>query len=116
MSRVIVTRRDNIEDFDGENMELIDETIIGNLVKTHALTAQQIDPASGQLVIGIVMRAEVYWEHQRTPAFKMEDPEDLVWLKFADDETDDEEEEEESEDDLPDVHPSQRNFRQHRDA
>ena len=90
MSRVTVTKKDNLDELG----RMIDEDIIGIIVRTHALTVNQIDQATGQLITGVVMRAEVYWENQRTPAFMLEDPADLFWMSFyeSEDSEDDEDE------------------------
>lgn len=95
MEFITVTRKSNVADVteDGEIL-LQDEEKIGYLGKTHA-SVVQVPDGNGNTQLGFLARVEVFWEHQRSPAPSLEDPNDLVWLDLAgeDDEEDDEDEE-----------------------
>lgn len=103
--RIMVTRKENVTFFDDNgDFTLADEKEVGLLRQVHIINAQVVDPATGQVHIGAVLRAEVYWENKRSPAFTMEDPENLAWLtisgdKEEEDEAEETEEQEEFEDD-----------------
>ena len=92
MSRVIVTYKNNITQNEDGTIDLIDSSLVGHLTKTHPLQAQIADPETGTYQIGFVLKAEVFWEHQRSPAFQLVDADDLAWVTFADDTTEVEDE------------------------
>lgn len=89
---ILVTRPTNVTLNEDGTFELKNEKIIGHLRKTHAISAQVADPESGHIQIGVIMKGEVYWENQRSPAFTMESPEDIVWLTMEQDEIEEAEE------------------------
>lgn len=84
MSRTIVTLKDNLLIDENGELSLKDPTIIGHLRKTHPLSAQMIDPNTNQIQFGVTFKAEVFWEHVRSPAPSFEDPEQLAWVNFSD--------------------------------
>lgn len=86
MTKVIVTRPDNVVSNTEEGWVLKNEKLVGHLVKTHIIPLSQVDPANGTLQTGFVTRCEVYWENARSPVCTMEDPADLAWLAFDDEE------------------------------
>lgn len=93
---VLVTRKSNVSSLDDNDsgingLALIDESEVGYLRKTHIIQATVQDRESGQVQIGALARAEVYWENKRSPAFTLEAPEDLVWLEMDSLETDSDE-------------------------
>ena len=100
MSFVTVTRKENVQTIteDGE-IVLNNEAEIGHLRKLHSSVVQGVDD-NNQPQLGFLVRAEVYWEHKRTPSPALEDPNELVWLTLPTNETeaDDYEEDFETED------------------
>ena len=95
-SRVLVTYKDNLTIFADGSYELKDASLIGHCTKTHALTAQSFDPETQQLQTGVTFRSEVYWEHARSPSPSFEDPQNMAWINFTDEQ---ENEDDENEDD-----------------
>jgi len=90
---IYVTYKSNIFITEGD-FHLRDEKIVGLLKGTHVAPVIMPHPETGQPIHGLVSRAEVYWEHKRTPSPHLEDPDDLFWLNT---DSDDESEESESE-------------------
>lgn len=98
---IVVTRKSNI-DYNAEgNLVLRDPDQIGYLRKTHVIPMAVPHPETGDVQHGVIARAEVYWEEERSPAFTLEDPQELVWVSMDgideddnDDEDDDDEDEE----------------------
>lgn len=90
MSGIVVTLKTNIQvdeqgnfQFDeDENIVLIDEDDVGMLVKTHVFPISQLQN-DGALMSGYISRAEVYWDKRRCPSPELVDPNDLVWISFA---------------------------------
>lgn len=109
MSGVVVTLKSNIAtDEEGkflfdedENIILTDEDDVGMLVKTHVFPLSQVDPG-GNLMTGYVSRSEIYWDKRRNPSPDLVDPNDLVWISFAEA---NEEEGQEDTDDYDDLNP-----------
>ena len=98
--RILVTTSDNIEFFEDGTYELHDGNKVGHLVQLHTITATQLNPETNQLQTGIMIKAEVYWEHNRILSTEniLIPVDNLVWIKFDDDE--DEGEDIESDDDI----------------
>ena len=99
MSLVTVTRKSNVADV-SENGEiiLVKEDEIGFLRKTHA-NVVSVPDENGNSQLGFLARVEVFWEHQRSPAPALEDPNDLVWLDLADDEDEEDDEDDDIDED-----------------
>ena len=92
--KVLVTLADNVSfDVDGqlitdENGDVIfnDSRIIGYVVETKTEISTVLDNSTEPPTqsLAMIMRCLVCWEHQRSPAFQIEDPNHLVWLSFSD--------------------------------
>lgn len=96
MSRsIVVTLKDNVTQDENGELALINPEIVGHLVKTHPLSAQMINPETNQIQFGVTFKSEVYWEHARTPSPAFEDPNDLAWVSFSDEENVEDETDEE---------------------
>ncbi len=97
MSFVTVTRKTNVQDVtDSGEIILIDDSQVGYLRKTHTSVVTIADE-NGNPQLGFISRVEVFWEDRRSPAPCLEDPAELVWLDFGNNEQDGEEDEEDVE-------------------
>ena len=93
---IVVALKSNVEhDEEGQMLydeegspALKDEEDVGILVKTHPLQAVH----EGQ--IGVIFRAEVFWNIRRNPSPALVDPNELVWLSVDENPNDDEVDEE----------------------
>lgn len=105
MKLITVTRKSNVEDVtqDGEII-LVDEENIGYLGKTHA-NVVHVPDADGNATLGFLARVEVFWEHQRSPAPSLEDPNDLVWLELSTEEEEEDHEDQDIEEDDEETRP-----------
>lgn len=99
---IYVTYKSNIF-MTSEGFNLKDETMIGLLKRTHVAPVIMPHPENGQPIHGLVSRAEVYWEHKRTPSPHLEDPDDLFWLNADSDEDDASEDSENTSDESEDA-------------
>lgn len=94
---VTVTYKNNVQhNAEGEmlfhndgSVALIDETVIGVMLKTHLVQVTQLNEDKSLIQTGIVPKCEVLWEHKRCPSPALENPDDLVWLSFGSEEEDD---------------------------
>ena len=111
MSKLIVTRKSNIETdedgnivFDDDGIpSILDEEAVGMLLKSHVIQVTQVNQEHNRLETGVIFRSEVAWENQRCPAVSLEDPSELVWLSLdAEAAADHEEAEDETGDDYED--------------
>ena len=102
--RILVTTKENVTFNDDNTFELQEPTLVGHLVQLHTMAAHQVNPETGALESGIMVKGEVYWEHDRnlSTATLLIPVDDLVWLKFADDDLEVDETEEEEEEDNED--------------
>lgn len=111
MTGIVVTLKSNIEldeegnfQFDEEdNIVLKDENDVGMMVKTHVFPLSQLSN-EGNLMTGYISRAEIYWDQRRNPSPDLVDPNDLVWISFAEQNEEDDDDQDETED-YDDVEP-----------
>lgn len=82
--KVTVTHKSNVRFNDDQTFILEDGEKVGFIRNTHVVPTHILDE-KGVPHFGLVQRAEVYWQHQRTPAFTLEDPNDLAWLFMEED-------------------------------
>lgn len=108
--QIVVTPKNNVE-FDHDGNIIYDENGIpalkdpqdlGLFVKTHTIQVNQLDPQSNTLQTGIIFRSEIFWDKRRTPSPAFENPDEIIWLTFNDDDLEDEDEEFDSDEDESD--------------
>lgn len=95
--KIIVTYKDNVFYDEAGQLETNDEgdvlfkdaEALGHLIEVSAFPHPFVD-TEGQTHIGFITRAQVCWEHKRTPAVAFEDLSDLAWISFNAPELDEE--------------------------